>query len=134
MEFDQKRVHEVVGTEEYKAVCKAYLKKFGVIKPRHIPEGELFGDFKRKVEESIACGYDLLAKSYNLTSLFDWVHTKEFRELQGRYSAAFPGGTFPLMMMGGTFQELVSLVDRSIEDSVDYLPGHFGWGNKDRIY
>ena len=138
VDLNNKKVWDVTGTQEYKDITNAYRELYGVLSIQKVPQDELFGDYKRKMEESIACGYDLLAKEYGLTSLFDWIHTKEYEELTERYKEAFNADGradgFPLYQMGGTFQQLVDIVNKSIEDGTNHLPKYYGWNNPFRIW
>lgn len=117
-------VTDKLDSEEYKAILAEYREHYGVIDESHIPKTETLGGLKYKVEDSIKEGYDLLPNYYGWTHVLMWTSTKEFEQLDSLVKEAF-GTNIPTEQIGGTMEELIEIVIRSIEENKNLLPSYY---------
>ncbi|MNJ52185.1 hypothetical protein D3C77_475080 [compost metagenome] len=111
-----------------------YRKYYGVIDKYSIPENEILGGLRYKMKESIAEGYDLLPKYYGITNVLMCLDTKEFIELNSLFQEHF-GDVIPTEVIGGTMEQLIDIVNKSVEEGKNLLPEYYGYGrNQDAYY
>ncbi|MNC77134.1 hypothetical protein D3C75_1290180 [compost metagenome] len=63
---------------------------------------------------------------YGWTNVLMSIDTKEFRELNALYKEHFGDG-IPTEMIGGTTEELIEIVNKSVKENRNLLPEYFGW-------
>ncbi|MNN46391.1 hypothetical protein D3C81_1607720 [compost metagenome] len=119
-------VWESLESEEYKTILANYEEHYGFIDEYFIPKNETLSGLRYKVEESIAEGYDMLPLYYGWTNVLMSIDTKEFRELNALYKEHFGDG-IPTEMIGGTTEELIEIVNKSVKENRNLLPEYFGW-------
>ncbi|GAA0135175.1 hypothetical protein YSY43_20150 [Paenibacillus sp. YSY-4.3] len=134
MNLDDQLVWDVLSTYEYKEIVAEYRKYYGVIDEYSIPENETLGGLRYKMKESIAEGYDLLPKYYGITNVLMCLDTKEFIELNSLFQEHF-GDVIPTEVIGGTMEQLIDIVNKSVKEGKNLLPEYYGYGrNRDAYY
>ncbi|MUG46981.1 hypothetical protein [Paenibacillus woosongensis] len=131
---DDQLVRDVLDSKEYKEIVAEYRKYYGVIDKYSIPENEALGGLRYKMKESIAEGYDLLPRYYGITNVLMCLHTKEFEEINAIMKGRF-GESIPTEQIGGTMEQLIDIVNKSVEEGKNLLPEYYGYGrNQDAYY
>ncbi|RRJ63276.1 hypothetical protein EHV15_10350 [Paenibacillus oralis] len=63
-----------------------------------------------------------------ITNVLMCVDTKEFRELDARMKEHFGDGVLT-EQIGGTTEELIEIVNKSVQEGKNLLPEHYFYGN-----
>ncbi len=127
-------VWQALDSKEYKEIMTKYEEHYGILDKIFIPENETLNGLKYKVEESIAAGDDLLPRYYGITNVLLWVDTKEFKALNSTFREHF-GDVIPTEQIGGTMEQLIEIVNKSVQEGENLLPEYYGYGsNRDAYY